>query len=967
MTDTSTQRWRLKRPAVDATSASEIAQRHYGVLGAATELGSQQDRNFRITPDRGAGLLLKINHPTVTSDEVSFQAAITDHLRNARIHTPEILASTNGARSIDVTDADGQHTTARAFQLLDGQSLIDGHLVDGAVAEELGRLAGRTTSALASLEHPASERRIQWELRSSLSVVESLIEYLPAERRARCLAAARSASAEIDSLRDRLPLQVVHGDITADNVIRDNANTLWLVDMGDASQSWRVTEIAVLAADVLGRTESLALVSRAIRGFDCEASLTDDELRAIWPLVILRGAVLAVSGWSQLAIDPENTYARERLDHEWNVFEKSLASLSAEVYSQLRLAVGRSHHEGLEYSPVVEGQNRATILDLGVTSPLLDRGHWTEPDIELSLAREALRSAAVAVARYGETRLTRISLDVTRPAKTRARLVELWVRPGTPVRAPYSGAVRVEGDAIELTDSGVVIRIDGLVIIVDEFSRTTAGEVLGYTSAIAPGVGRLSISRRLVDAVADSVFAGPTDEYETDGAADPSVILGFDPVADPIAQLRAERTRRDKAIGGANERYYAEPPQFERGWGTLLIDTQGRAYLDMVNNVAAIGHSHPRLADRVHRQLHLLNTNSRFLYAAYADFTEKVLEVSPDPSLDTVIPVNSGSEAIDLAIRLAQVATGRKGIVAVREGYHGWTMAADSVSTSAFDNPDALVSRPDWVHLTDTPNPYRGRYRGAESGHSYAQDVRSLLERLDSEGQPPAAFICEPVLGNAGGVLPPDRYLAEVYEAVRARGGLTIADEVQVGYGRLGNAFWGSTLQGVVPDIIAVAKAAGNAFPVGLVLTRREIVDSLAREGMFFSSAGGAPASAVAGSAVLDVIREEGLQKNAEIVGRYLKSRIEGLASRHSLVGPVHGSGLYLGIELIRNHETLEPATAETRWICEHLLEFGIIMQATSERQNVLKVKPPMTLTHGEADVFVNALDRALCNVTSGT
>jgi 4-aminobutyrate aminotransferase-like enzyme len=366
------------------------------------------------------------------------------------------------------------------------------------------------------------------------------------------------------------------------------------------------------------------------------------------------------------------------------------------------------------------------------------------------------------------------------------------------------------------------------------------------------------------------------------------------------------------------------------------------------------------MADAVSRQLNLLNTNSRFLYEAYADFTEKLLAHSPDPSLDTVIPVNSGSEALDLAIRLAQVATGRRHVLAVREGYHGWTMAADAVSTSAFDNPYALESRPDWVLLADAPNPYRGVHRGADAAEGYLAGLREAIAEFDRAGTPPAAFLCEPVHGNAGGVLPPEGYLEGAYEAIRAAGGLAIADEVQVGYGRLGSAFWGSEMLGAVPDIIATAKAAGNAYPLGAVITRREIVDALRDEGMFFSSAGGAPASSVAGIAVLDAIREERLQQNAHEVGEHLRGRLLDLMGEHPIIGAVHGRGLYLGIELVRNRETLEPATEETARVCERLLDFGVIMQATSERQNVLKVKPPLVLTREEADRFVGALERVL-------
>ena len=487
-----------------------------------------------------------------------------------------------------------------------------------------------------------------------------------------------------------------------------------------------------------------------------------------------------------------------------------------------------------------------------------------------------------------------------------------------------------------------------------------AGARLGRVAELEPGLGRVRITRRMRDAAPGDVFADAEGEAETPGAADPSVIVGTDRVPDPVRATRRARRVREQAVGAAAERFYAEPPQIERGWGALLIDTQGRAYVDLVNNVTAIGHAHPEFADRISRQLHLLNTNSRFLYDAFAEFTARLVAHSPDPSLDTVIPVNSGSEAVDLALTLARVATGRRDVIAVRESYHGWTSAADAVSTSAFDNPHAADSRPDWVHLVDAPNAYRGRHRGPDAGAAYAREVADLARSLADEGRPAGAFICEPVLGNAGGVIPPAGYLTMVAEAVRAHGGLVIADEVQVGYGRLGSSFWGSTMQGLVPDIVSVAKAAGNAYPLGAVITRREIVDALAREGTFFSSAGGAPASAVAGSAILDIIDAEGLQQNAARVGGIIADGVRALMPRHPLIGAVHGTGLYLGIELVRDRETLEPAREEAARVCDLLLGHGFIVQAASERQNVLKVKPPLVLTEADARRFVAALDAVL-------
>jgi 4-aminobutyrate aminotransferase-like enzyme len=379
----------------------------------------------------------------------------------------------------------------------------------------------------------------------------------------------------------------------------------------------------------------------------------------------------------------------------------------------------------------------------------------------------------------------------------------------------------------------------------------------------------------------------------------------------------------------------------------------------MINNVAILGHSHPGVAVAVARQLRLLNTNSRFHYDIMVRFAERLTALLPAP-LDTVFLVSTGSEANDLALRLIRIATGQKDVLSVRSAYHGWTTATDEVSTSLVDHPGAAETRPPWVHAVLSPNTYRGPFRGPDAAERYADDVRATLARIQGQGRGVAGFIAEALYGNAGGLVLPDGYLQAVYALVREAGGLCIADEVQVGYGRLGTVFWGFEQQSVVPDVVTVAKAAGNGYPVGAVITTRAIADSFAREGSFFSSVGGSPASSAAGLAVLDALEAEGLQANAREVGAHLKARLQCLVERHPICGAVHGLGLYLGLELVRDRTTLEPATAEAAAICERMRECGVVVQPTSDHMNVLKIKPPLCITRASADFFVETLDHVL-------
>ena len=328
------------------------------------------------------------------------------------------------------------------------------------------------------------------------------------------------------------------------------------------------------------------------------------------------------------------------------------------------------------------------------------------------------------------------------------------------------------------------------------------------------------------------------------------------------------------------------------------------------------------------------------------EFCERLAATLPDP-LDTVFLVNSGSEAGDLAMRLAMAATGRRDIVAVREAYHGWTYATDAVSTSMADNPNALATRPEWVHTVDSPNAYRGEHRGAGRRAATRPRPSPIIESLVAQGSPPAGVhLRDRSTATPAAWRCPTATSRQVYAAVRAAGGLAIADEVQVGYGRLGRWFWGFQQQEVVPDIVSVAKAMGNGHPLGAVITTRAIADAYRTQGYFFSSTGGSPLSCVVGLTVLDVLRDgrpAGATRCA--IGDHLKARLLELrrpAIRSS--APCTAAGLYLGVELVRDRTTLEPATEETAAICERMLELGVIIQPTGDHQNILKIKPPMCI-----------------------
>lgn len=935
----------LVQPALPAaqiteSQAAELLADRYGSRGEVTSLGSQQDCNFLVSEQGDPVAVLKIANPAFTETELAAQDAAAELI--ARTH-PDLRVAT------PLPTRDGEAPQGvRLLPFLAGGTLTErGYLTPPTVAA-MGDLAGRVSRALDGFSHPGLDRILQWDLRYGEQVVTRLIAHAP-RRREEILAATRQAWSLIAPHADALPRQAVHLDLTDANVVSGPSGLPdGIIDFGDLSDSWAVSELAVTLSSVLGHPgNGPTSILPGVKAFHAVRPLQPAEANVLWPLLVLRTAVLIVSGAQQGELDPDNAYITEQSDDEWRMFDQA-TSVPMEVMSALICAeLGLS-----DPAPQLQVENRLiSSLDpeAVVTLDLSDT-----LDNEDELAAAAVHDGAeLVLTRFGRPRLNRAPLlSQTSPANIETG-IGLWPRATTRVLAPW------DGEVVDRSDDRLTLRgLDFELTLRGVESSAAPGHVRAGEHLGVIGAGRWAgLSVRPAGAVEAPEF---TSAELAPGwlalSCDPRAVLGLDAL--PRDDERDLLARRDESFAKVQERYYRNPPRIERGHRHYLMSTAGRVYLDMVNNVTVLGHAHPRVADAASAQLRRLNTNSRFNYSAVVEFSERIAATLPDP-LDTVFLVNSGSEASDLAIRLATAATGRRDVIAVREAYHGWTYATDAVSTSTADNPNALATRPDWVHTVESPNSFRGKYRG-DDAHRYATDAVAQIEAMTAQGRPPAAFICEPVYGNAGGMALPDGYLHQVYAAVRAAGGVAIADEVQVGYGRLGHWFWGFPQQQVEPDIVSVAKATGNGYPLGAVITTRAIADAFRSQGYFFSSTGGSPLSCAIGLTVLDVLRDEGLQDNALHVGEHLKSRLLALRDKHPIVGTVHGMGLYLGVEMIRDPSTLEPAGAETMAICERMLELGVIIQPTGDHQNILKTKPPLCIDLAGADFYADTLDRVL-------
>jgi 4-aminobutyrate aminotransferase-like enzyme len=772
-----------------------------------------------------------------------------------------------------------------------------------------------------------------------------------------------------------------------------------------------VSELAISAAyAILGKRKPLAAAVPLIAGFHSALPLDEAELSVLFPLIAMRLAVSVVNSAMRKVLVPDDPYVTISEEPAWEALAVLCSLHPRFVHCVFRHACGLSPStsadllshwlisHGSTAAPVLDSNLRTVrslVLDLSVGSTFLGADPRSAETTTLSEAIEhelELAGVSIGVGRYNEARSIYASAafsESDNPTDERRTIhlgIDLFVAPGANVRAPLEGIVHTVADNNSPFDYGPLVILQHAAIGDQEFFT-----LYGHLSRAS--IAKLSMGQRIAKG---QVFAGIGDTGENGGwpphlhfqvisdllemnerfpgvapASERATWTGICPNPNLLLGIPAERfpqengfdetlAHRRALLGGNLSVSYRRPLKIVRGWRQCLYDDTGRAYLDVYNNVPLVGHSHPRVVSAVQKQLALLNTNTRYLHDNVLRYAKRLTQTLPEP-LRICFFVNSGSEANELALRLARAHTGFDDIIVLEHAYHGHTSTLIDISPYKFDGPGGR-GRKSWVHVSPVADDYRGRYRRGESdlAAKYAAHVADILTSLQARGAGAAAFIAETMPSVGGQIVFPPGYLAEVYARVRAAGGTCIADEVQVGFGRLGTHFWGFETQGVVPDIVVLGKPIGNAFPLAAVVTSPEIAASFNNGMEFFSTFGGNPVSCAAGLAVLDVVEGEQLQQNALRVGTRLMAQLNDLQQRYPLIGDVRGSGLFLGLDLVRDRDTREPATEEASYVANQLRERGVLTGTDGPHHNVIKLRPPLIFSGADADLFVATLDAVL-------
>lgn len=435
-----------------------------------------------------------------------------------------------------------------------------------------------------------------------------------------------------------------------------------------------------------------------------------------------------------------------------------------------------------------------------------------------------------------------------------------------------------------------------------------------------------------------------------------------EPSATDSTHLQALLERRERSLGKAYRLFYEPPVHIVSGEGVWLWDADGNKYLDVYNNVPHVGHCHPRVVAAICEQARTLNTHTRYLHERVIEYAEKLTARFP-VGLDIAMFACTGTEANELALRLARARTGATGMIVTDNAYHGNSWAIAQITTTY----ESSEKRAGNIVTVPSPDSYRGPYAGdPRAADKYAAHLQEAIDTLRGRGLRPAAFIVDTIFSNEGLPTVPAGYLARAVDIVRKAGGVFIADEVQPGFGRMGSHFWGFEKHAVIPDIATMGKPMGNGYPVSAVVTSSGVVDAFARHSHYFNTFGGTPVACAAALAVLEVIEQEGLQANALETGDYLLEGLRELASSTPLIGDIRGGGLFIGIDLVRDKTSREPATSETVRAVNLLRQQGVLIGSTGKFDNILKIRPPLVFSKQNADFLLQKLALVLDQL-SGT
>ena len=995
---------------VAVEEAARLARDLYGLDVTAKSLPGEYDDNFHLVAADGAQFVLKVMHPARERSFIDLQCQALHHLAKhaETVVLPRVVPTRGGELQTEMT-ADGVKRLMWLLTFVQGTMLAEVRPHSEELLRSLGQVLGTIDAGLQNFSHPAAQRELKWDLSAAGWIKRHVNEIADSSQRSLVEKFLTLYDSEFVPALPRFRRSIIYGDANDHNVLVSDPwplprKAVSLIDFGDMHYGITVSEVAIAAAyAMLGKKDVLGAAASVIAGYHEIFPLQEVEIAALYNLIGMRLAVSVTNSAHRKTIKTEDAYVTVSETPAWEALERLAKIKGRFAHYTFRQACGLGavpqsekmrrwlEENGRHAASLFDEDLRTApsiVLDLSVGSEFLGAEPHESETPALTTKISALMDEAkvsITIGRYDEARLLYTSplfgTDAN-PLEERRTIhlgMDLFGQPGTSILAPLDGVIHT------LANNAAPLDYGPLVILQHDAGDVGAFFTL-YGHLAKESLARLKIGQRIargekfarvgtseenggwaphlhfqiildlleLDANFPGVVFASQREVWTSLSPDPNLLVGIPKNRFPKQDLTIQETltARRELLGKNLSISYQKPLKIVCGWMQHLYDETGRAFLDFYNNVPLVGHSHPRVVQAVQKQIALLNTNTRYVHDLVNRYAQRLTQHLPEP-LRVCFFVNSGSEANELALRLARAHTGREDIIVLEHAYHGNTSTLIDISPYKFDGKGGSGRKP-WVHVACMPDDYRGKYRreDAQAGPKYAAHVGKILDAMRKQGHAPAAYIAETLPSVGGQIVFPPKYLEEVYARVREAGGMCIADEVQVGFGRLGTHFWGFETQNVIPDIVVLGKPIGNGFPLAAVITTREIARSFDNGMEFFSTFGGNPVACAAGLAVLKVVEEENLQERTLRVGNYLKESLLSLQGQYPIIGDVRGSGLFLGVDLVLDQVTRSAATAQAAYVVNRLRECGILTGTDGPFNNVIKLRPPLITSEGDVDIF---------------
>ena len=984
-------------------------EEQYQIQASLYPLAGEVDLNFKMVTEQGEAFVVKVYAPDRDLEFLNFQERLLTHLESKELNfdVPQVIKTHTGESTSNFIDENQQQRSVRILSWISGRLWNHVNPHTAALRYELGTLCGTLSTALLDFDHPFAHREFEWDIATGLWVKEYLELFDTAEQN--LIQVFISQFEEVQTEYNQLHKSTVHNDANDFNILVSedvfNPKLEGLIDFGDAIYTQTINDLAICCSyTIMGFEDPLEASLAIVEGYHKSFPLEEEALQYLYVCIAIRLLISVTKSRINKLEAADNPYLQISDKAAWELLKKWKHVDPEFAHYRFRGACGMTPHPQSDFFvnwtsnqnsslgsllPTLK-KERVVPLDLSISSQWLGQSSdFNNLDwFNYQLAElQKVQPNKIIAGGYLEARplYTADTYDKTgnngRESRCMHLGIDFWIPALTPVHAIYDAKV-----VVSVNDAGDK-KYGGLVILSHQEGGFIFYTLYGHLSAAS--VKQLKIGAQLSQGDKIGEVGNPNENgnwsphlhfqimlsllsYKNDfpGVAyfnekhtwqsicpNPNLLFKLKELASSAEDNSKQLLKaRKQNLGRGMSLQYEEPLYIVRGSGVNLIDNWGRKYLDTVNNVAHVGHEHPRVVKAGQKQMALLNTNSRYLHDNITALADKLKETLP-PALNVFHFVNSGSEANELALRMVKTYTGSNEMLVSEVGYHGNTNGCVDISSYKFDGKGG-VGAPDNVHVFPMPDSFRGKYRGMDTALKYAEEVELLINQLTAAQKKLGGFIIEPLLSCGGQIELPEGFLKKAYSLVRKAGGLCISDEVQTGCGRMGKTFWGFQLHHVIPDIITIGKPLGNGHPVAAVVCTEEVANKFANGMEFFNTFGGNPVSCAIAAEVLQVVEDECLQLNALEVGEYLKTELKKLSKSFPIMGSIRGQGLFLGIELVSAMK--HPLEVQAKYLVNRMKYNGILMSTDGPDNNVIKIKPPLVFSKEDANFLIEVLTSVL-------